>query len=106
MQYLNLFLEQAEYQLRKDIKVSENYLINNKEYIEELDKYILAAKIRIDEEQKDIDDQKMAIDETDLLQVQEVAIRESELDALINFHYFSLKSQYLQYLFQVQLQHQ
>ena len=64
-------LEQAEYQLRKDIKVSENYLINNKEYIEELDKYILAAKIRIDEEQKDIDDQKMAIDETDLLQVQE-----------------------------------
>lgn len=75
-------LEQAEYQLRKDIKVSENYLINNKEYIEELDKYILAAKIRIDEEQKDINDQKMAIDETDLLQVQEVAIRESELDAL------------------------
>lgn len=72
-------LEQAEYQLRKDIKVSETYLENNKEYIMELDKYILAAKLRLEEEHAALDAIKLNLDTSDMLAVQEVAMRESEL---------------------------
>lgn len=72
-------LEQAEYQLRKDIKVSETYLENNKEYIMELDKYILAAKLRLEEEHAELDAIKLNLDTSDMLAVQEVAMRESEL---------------------------
>lgn len=74
-------LEQAEYQLRKDIKTSEQYLDKNKEYIEELDKYILAAKLRLQEEQENINAMKLTLDKSDLLQVQEIAIREAEVNS-------------------------
>lgn len=72
-------LEQAEYQLRKDIKTTEMYLQNNAEYIEELDKYIIAAKLKINEEENIITEMKSTADNEDLLQVQEIAIRDSEL---------------------------
>lgn len=73
-------LEQAEYQLRKDIKVSETYLENNREYIMELDKYILAAEMRLDEEHRALDEIRQTLDPSDMLAVQDVALRESELN--------------------------
>lgn len=75
-------LEEAEYQLQKDIKVSETYLLMNRDYINELDKYILAGDIKIREKREEIEREKESIDTSDMLLVQELAVKESDLNAL------------------------
>ena len=73
-------LIQTEYQLKKDIKISEKFLENNFEYIQELDKYIAAGIIKINEEENAIACKKLEIDNKDLLAVQELSMRESNLN--------------------------
>lgn len=73
-------LIQTEYQLKKDIKISEKFLENNFEYIQELDKYIAAGIIKINEEENAIAYKKLEIDKEDLLAVQELSMRESNLN--------------------------
>ena len=73
-------LIQTEYQLKKDIKISEKFLENNFEYIQELDKYIAAGIIKINEEETAIACKKLEIDKEDLLAVQELSMRESNLN--------------------------
>lgn len=73
-------LIQTEYQLKKDIKISEKFLENNFEYIQELDKYIAAGIIKINEEENAITCKKLEIDKEDLLAVQELSMRESNLN--------------------------
>lgn len=73
-------LIQTEYQLKKDIKISEKFLENNFEYIQELDKYIAAGIIKINEEENSITCKKLEIDKEDLLAVQELSMRESNLN--------------------------
>lgn len=73
-------LIQTEYQLKKDIKISEKFLENNFEYIQELDKYIAAGIIKINEEENAIACKKLEIDKKDLLAVQELSMRESNLN--------------------------
>lgn len=72
-------LEQMEYQLQKDIKINERYHAMNLEYIRELEKYILAAEMRMQEEEQDISEKKLTVDKNDLLAVQEVSSREADL---------------------------
>ena len=73
-------LIQTEYQLKKDIKISEKFLENNFEYIQELDKYIVAGIIKIKEEEQNIAYKKLQVDKDDLLAVQELSMRESNLN--------------------------
>lgn len=73
-------LIQTEYQLKKDIKISEKFLENNFDYIQELDKYIAAGIIKINEEENAIACKKLEIDNEDLLAVQELSMRESNLN--------------------------
>lgn len=75
-------LEQAEYQLQKDIKVSEAYMQINRQHILSLEKYILAADMRIEEERQWIESEKQKVNPADTLAVQELAVKESELSAL------------------------
>lgn len=75
-------LEQAEYQLQKDIKTSEAYLSMNSEYIKALEKYIAAADMRISEERADIEEERKKILPSDTLSAQELAVRESDLKNL------------------------
>ena len=74
-------LIQTEYQLKKDIKVCEKFLENNMEYIQELDKYLAAGIIKINEEEMNLNIEKAQIDNDDLLAVQELAMKESNLTA-------------------------
>lgn len=73
-------LEDANYQLQKDIEVCNRYLDQNLKYINELDNFIMAGKIRVQEEQEDLNAAKREADETDLLQVQLLNSRQNELD--------------------------
>lgn len=75
-------LEDAEYQLQKDIKTSEKYLNMNNAYIAELEKYILAADMKIREETEAIEEARANLKQDDTFAVQELAIRESDLKAL------------------------
>ena len=75
-------LDQASYQLKKDIEVCNRYLEQNLAYINELDNYIMAGRLRIQEEQKEIDELRKDLDETDLLAVHSLNARQNEVDRL------------------------
>lgn len=75
-------LEQAEYQLQKDVKVSEMYLQMNHGYIQNLEKYIAAADMRILEEREWLEEERKKTDTNDTLAVQELAVKEADLKAL------------------------
>lgn len=75
-------LEQAEYQLQKDIKTSEAYLEMNRGYIRELEKYILAADQKVADERKEIEEERKTLNPSDTLAVQELSVRESDLGNL------------------------
>lgn len=75
-------LDQASYQLKKDIEVCNRYLEQNLAYINELDNYIMAGRLRIQGEQKEIDELRKDLDETDLLAVHSLNARQNEVDRL------------------------
>jgi len=73
-------LESANYQLKKDIEVCNRYLEQNLNYINELDNFIMAGKIKAKEEQDALNEEKTKADETDLLAVQMLNSRQNEID--------------------------
>lgn len=73
-------LIQAEYQLRKDIRLCDVFLENNKEYISDLDTYIAAGKAKVEEERKNISEKKA--NAKDQLAIQEAAQEENMVKAL------------------------
>ena len=73
-------LESANYQLKKDIEVCNRYLEQNLNYINELDNFIMAGKIKAKEEQEALDGEKSTADNSDLLVVQMLNSRQNEID--------------------------
>lgn len=73
-------LQQANFQLKKDIEVCNRYLEQNLKYINELDNYIMAGKLRLQDEQDVINQERANIDETDMLAVHNLNVKQSELD--------------------------
>ena len=75
-------LHQAYFQLKKDIEVCNRYLEQNLAYINELDNYIMAGRLKLMEEQDAIQYEKANIDETDMLAVHTLNARQNEIDRL------------------------
>lgn len=75
-------LELAEHQLKKDIKTSEMHLELNKSYIAELDKYIIAGELRIDEEKENIARMRETMNASDILTGQQLVAKEADVGIL------------------------
>lgn len=75
-------LEQSNFQLKKDIELCNRYLEQNLAYINELDNFIMAGKLRVGEEQQQLDVEKVQIDSSDMLAVHDFNRRQNELDRL------------------------
>lgn len=73
-------LESANYQLKKDIEICNRYLDQNLNYINELDNFIMAGKLKSKEEQEALDGEKAVVDSSDLLSVQLLNSRQNEID--------------------------
>lgn len=75
-------LSQAEYTLSKDIEVCNEYIAQNREYIEELDLYIEAGKQKLEEIKLAFEEDKAKLNKEDLLAAQELSLKESEINML------------------------
>lgn len=75
-------LEQCNLQLRKDIDTCSKFLEQNMMYINELDNYIIAGKLKYDEESVLLEEKKKDINADDLLSVYEIKGEQEELDRL------------------------
>ena len=75
-------LESSTFQLKKDIEVCNRYLEQNLAYINELDNYIMAGRIKVDEERKFLEVEKLQIDKNDMLAVHDFNARQNEVDRL------------------------
>lgn len=73
-------LEGANFQLKKDIEVCNRYLEQNLAYINELDNYIVAGRLKIQEEQAALNEAKANVDQEDLLAVHTLNARQNEID--------------------------
>lgn len=72
-------LSQAEYTLSKDINVCNEYIAQNREYIQELDLYIEAGQQKLEEVKVEYEKEKAALEPDDMLGSQELALKESEI---------------------------
>lgn len=75
-------LSQAEYTLSKDIEVCNEYIVQNREYISELDLYIEAGKQKLDEVREAFKVEKANLNKDDMLGAQELSLKESEINML------------------------
>lgn len=75
-------LEVSTFQLKKDMEVCSRYLEQNLNYINALDDYIMAGRIKVNEEQSEIDAERAVIDREDMLAVNQLNARQSNLDRL------------------------
>lgn len=73
-------LQVANFQLKKDIEVCHRYMEQNKKYINELDNYIMAGRMRAEEEKAAIEAEQKMVDPEDQLAVYELNNRQNELD--------------------------
>lgn len=73
-------LEAANFQLKKDIEVCNRYLEQNLNYINELDNYIMAGGLKIQEEQAKLNTDKANADQSDMLVVHSLNARQNEID--------------------------
>ncbi len=73
-------LSQAEYTLGKDIEVCEEYIQQNRQYINELDVYIEAGNQYLAEAKAEYEKQKAELDKNDLLAAQELQLLESDIN--------------------------
>jgi uncharacterized protein YaaN involved in tellurite resistance len=73
-------LEMANFQLKKDIELCRRYMEQNIAYINELDNYIMAGGLRLQEEQAEIDGLRSTTDETDMLATYSIKQRQNEAD--------------------------
>lgn len=73
-------LEVANFELKKDIETCRRYLDKNMAYINSLDDFIMAGKIRVKEEQDAIDAERANIDPNDQLIAYTLKSRQDEVD--------------------------
>ena len=73
-------LEASNFQLKKDIELCNRYLETNLNYINELDNFIMAGRMKIEEERKALEDEKKSVDSSDMLAVHDFNARQNELD--------------------------
>lgn len=72
-------LETAQFTLKKDIEVCNNYLNINNEYITSLDNCIFAGQMKYEEEKAKLEEEKKSIDPTDLFEVEKLNTKEDIL---------------------------
>lgn len=72
----------STFQLKKDMEVCSRYLEQNVNYINALDDYIMAGHIKISEEQRSLDEARASVDRDDMLAVNQLNARQSNLDRL------------------------
>lgn len=75
-------LQEAQIQLKKDIELCSKYIEQDIEYINDLDKYIMAGTIKIDELKSQIEEMQNTIDPEDTLAIQDVNMRQGALERL------------------------
>lgn len=73
-------LSQAEYALSKDVEVCNDYIAQNREYIEELDLYIEAGNQKLSEVKAELEEERKKLNKEDMLAVQEFSLKESEIN--------------------------
>jgi len=73
-------LEECNFQLKKDIEVCNKFLSQNMDYINELDNYIMAGRIKLQEEHKLLESEAKEVDQSDRLQVYNYEAHKSEVD--------------------------
>lgn len=75
-------LEQANFQLKKDIEVCNKYLEQNLQYINALDNFIMAGRLKVEEERKILESESKELDKTDMLAVHNFNAHQNEVDRL------------------------
>lgn len=75
-------LADCSFQLKKDISVCNKYYEQNIAYINALDNYIMAGKMRVNEEREKLAIEKAEIDSSDMLAVHDFNNRNSEVERL------------------------
>ena len=75
-------LADCSFQLKKDISVCNRYYEQNIAYINELDNYIMAGKMRIHDERNALAEENKNIDRSDMLAVHDFNARTGEVDRL------------------------
>ena len=65
-------LHSAKIKLEKDVAMCDNYLEQNKQYINDLDKFILAGTIKLQEVAAELKERDANLDPSDTLEVQEI----------------------------------
>ena len=73
-------LEVANFQLKKDIELCGRLLDENKRFISEIENYIMAGGLRVQEEQAAIDAERATVDPDDQLAVYALNARQGEVD--------------------------
>jgi uncharacterized protein YaaN involved in tellurite resistance len=73
-------LEQANFQLKKDIEQCNMFLDENMKYINDLDNYIMAGKLKLAEERKLLEEERKEVDETDMLDVHNFNAHQTDVD--------------------------
>lgn len=72
----------ATWQLKKDVELYEEYYKENFNYINDIDNYIFAAKIREKELQEQIDEELKSIDPSDRIEVSKLGLKQNSLARL------------------------
>lgn len=75
-------LEQTQFQLKKDIELCESYLEQNLDYIDELDNFIMAGKLKVQEERVNLEIEEKTLDKTDQLAVQNFSVKQEDIERL------------------------
>lgn len=75
-------LQEAQLQLKKDIELCSSYIEQDIEYINELDKYIMAGTIKVEELKAEIEELQSTIDPDDTLAIQDINMKQGSLERL------------------------
>lgn len=73
-------LENANFQLKKDIEICNRYLEQNLAYINELDNYIMAGNLYLEEARAQIEIEKASVDPEDMIAVHELNGKIKEIE--------------------------
>lgn len=73
-------LEQCSFQLKKDIEVCDSFLEQNLHYINDLDNYIMAGKLKLRDERELLEEEKENVDTNDMLTVYSFNAHKNEIE--------------------------
>ncbi len=75
-------LETTSFELKKDVELCEMHLQNNLEYIREINKVIVAGKLKLEEEKREIQEELLTVDPEDTYNVSLINQRQYEANRL------------------------